>query len=141
VARSSLWCLWCVRRVGLTQLPCCSYADLWILASYEAISFMGGPDIEMTFGRTDAPCGKCCPPEHMLPDGHHHPGNYDAPGKVRETTHTHNFGICRLLCTLSPPLLPSLGYGRWHHGQCKTPCALDSAHGMSTLQWVATGCL
>jgi len=69
------------------QFPAISYADLWILASYEAIEFMGGPHIEMKFGRTDATDEAACPPEHMLPDGFHHPGaetgptSYDAPGQ------------------------------------------------------------
>ena len=55
------------------KFPSISYADLWILASYEAIEYMGGPAIQMAFGRTDAASSSACPPEHMLPDGEHHP--------------------------------------------------------------------
>jgi catalase (peroxidase I) len=66
------------------QFPAMSYADLWILASYAAIEFMGGPDIPFTAGRKDATDDSACPPEHMLPDGHFHKGSgdddYDHPG-------------------------------------------------------------
>eukprot|EP01043_Picozoa_sp_COSAG02_P011471 COSAG02_NODE_422_length_22587_cov_10.209089_15_plen_278_part_00 len=66
------------------QYPAMSYADLWILASYAAIEFMGGPTIPFTAGRKDATDDSACPPEHMLPDGHFHQGkgddDYDHPG-------------------------------------------------------------
>ena len=67
------------------QFPAMSYADLWVLASYAAIEFMGGPSIPFTGGRKDATQESACPPEHMLPDGHFHKGtgddDYDHPGK------------------------------------------------------------
>lgn len=68
------------------KFPAISYADLWILASYAAIEHMGGPVIPFTGGRTDAADESACPPEHMLPDGFHHPvqtpgpDDYDHPG-------------------------------------------------------------
>lgn len=48
--------------------PGISYADLWVLASYVAIEEMGGPKIDFTPGRKDAPSETSCPPNGRLPD-------------------------------------------------------------------------
>jgi cytochrome c peroxidase len=97
------------------QFPAISYADLWILASYEAIEFMGGPHIEMKFGRTDATDEAACPPEHMLPDGFHHPGaetgptSYDAPGQETADYVRWVFNKVTRSCACVPAGLPGPG--------------------------------
>jgi len=48
--------------------PGISYADLWVLAAYEAIEAMSGPHIDFRAGRTDKPDGRSCPPDGRLPD-------------------------------------------------------------------------
>ena len=47
-----------------------SYSDLWILAGYEAVEALGGPHIEMAWGRVDATADQApeiCPPEERFP--------------------------------------------------------------------------
>lgn len=48
--------------------PEISNADLWTLAGCAAIEFMGGPQIDFNFGRTDATSGAACPAIGRLPD-------------------------------------------------------------------------
>jgi len=48
--------------------PELSKADIWTTAGYAAVEFTGGPRIEPTFGRMDAPNGTYCPPNGRLPD-------------------------------------------------------------------------
>eukprot|EP00756_Hemistasia_phaeocysticola_P064480 Hpha_TRINITY_DN7829_c1_g1::TRINITY_DN7829_c1_g1_i1::g.185711::m.185711/K00428/E1.11.1.5; cytochrome c peroxidase len=49
--------------------PHASHADIWILAGYTAVEFMGGPHIEFTPGRSDFEEGKFEPtPEARLPE-------------------------------------------------------------------------
>lgn len=48
--------------------PEITYADLWVLASYVALEFMGLPKIPFTPGRVDAADEKECPPHGRLPD-------------------------------------------------------------------------
>ncbi|KAG5493775.1 hypothetical protein JKF63_01607 [Porcisia hertigi] len=45
-----------------------SYADLWVLAAYVAIEYMGGPAIPYKWGRVDAKDGSVCGPDGRLPD-------------------------------------------------------------------------
>ncbi|KAK7196626.1 ascorbate peroxidase [Novymonas esmeraldas] len=51
------------------KYPQISYADLWVLASYVAIEYMGGPAIPYSWGRVDAKDGAACGPDGRLPDG------------------------------------------------------------------------
>ena len=48
--------------------PELSHADIWTLAGSCAIEFTGGPQIDHSFGRKDAPSGHCCPVVGRLPD-------------------------------------------------------------------------
>lgn len=50
------------------KFPEISYADLYIFAGNVAIEEMAGPHINFHSGRTDASCGKCCPPDGRLPN-------------------------------------------------------------------------
>jgi len=46
-----------------TLNPELSYADLWVLAGYEAVEMLGGPRITFRAGRIDATAGGAnCPP-------------------------------------------------------------------------------
>ncbi|KAL7696489.1 ascorbate-dependent peroxidase [Lotmaria passim] len=51
------------------KYPQISYADLWVLAAYVAIEYMGGPQIPFCWGRVDAKDGSVCGPDGRLPDG------------------------------------------------------------------------
>nr|3RIV_A Chain A, Ascorbate peroxidase [Leishmania major strain Friedlin]3RIV_B Chain B, Ascorbate peroxidase [Leishmania major strain Friedlin] len=51
------------------KYPQISYADLWVLAAYVAIEYMGGPTIPFCWGRVDAKDGSVCGPDGRLPDG------------------------------------------------------------------------
>lgn len=51
------------------KYPQISYADLWVLAAYVAIEYMGGPAIPFNWGRVDAKDGSVCGPDGRLPDG------------------------------------------------------------------------
>jgi len=51
-----------------SKFPDISYADLYQLASVEAIKYAGGPDIPFRLGRSDAPAPKECTPDGRLPD-------------------------------------------------------------------------
>lgn len=51
------------------KYPEISYADLWVLAAYVAIEYMGGPQIPFSWGRVDAKDGSACGPDGRLPDG------------------------------------------------------------------------
>ncbi len=48
--------------------PELSTADLWIAAGSWAVELTGGPQIPLSFGRTDAADGSSCPPNGRLPD-------------------------------------------------------------------------
>merc|ERR1719445_70047 len=51
------------------KFPDCSYADLWVYAGLVAIEEMGGPKIEMRWGRKDEKSySKKIPPNGRLPD-------------------------------------------------------------------------
>eukprot|EP00977_Amphora_coffeiformis_P009183 scaffold2093_cov161-Amphora_coffeaeformis.AAC.13 len=50
-------------------VPSISYADLFQMASAEAIMLAGGPKIDMKYGRIDAESPEQCSPEGNLPDG------------------------------------------------------------------------
>merc|ERR1719433_1005221 len=51
------------------KFPDCSYADLWIYAGLVALEEMGGPHIEMRWGRKDEKSySKKIPPNGRLPD-------------------------------------------------------------------------
>ncbi|CAD2216981.1 ascorbate-dependent peroxidase [Angomonas deanei] len=50
------------------KYPEISYADLWVLAAYVAIEYMGGPAIPFSWGRQDAKDGSVCGPDGRLPD-------------------------------------------------------------------------
>ena len=55
----------------LTDHPEVGYSDLWVLAGYEAVEALGGPHIEMAWGRVDATADQApeiCPPAERLPD-------------------------------------------------------------------------
>lgn len=55
----------------LAEHPDISVSDLWILAGYEAVEALGGPRIEMAWGRIDATADQApeiCPPAERLPD-------------------------------------------------------------------------
>lgn len=45
-----------------------SIADIWALAGASAIEFLGGPEIDVKLGRTDATSGAACPVVGRLPD-------------------------------------------------------------------------
>eukprot|EP00667_Euglena_gracilis_P009043 EG_transcript_9176 len=51
----------------LAQFPNVSHGDLWVLASYTAVEYMGGPHIAFQPGRVDALDGAACPPDGRLP--------------------------------------------------------------------------
>jgi len=48
--------------------PELSTADIWCASGCAALEFLGGPKIQPTFGRLDAPSGVYCPPNGRLPD-------------------------------------------------------------------------
>jgi catalase (peroxidase I) len=48
------------------KFPDLSYADLWTMASTEALKLMGGPDIPFNYGRGDAPDNSKCPANGRL---------------------------------------------------------------------------
>ena len=48
--------------------PDLSTADLWALAGSAAVEFMGGPRVDVRFGRGDASDGGACPANGRLPD-------------------------------------------------------------------------
>jgi len=50
------------------KYPTISYADLWVLAAYTAIEYMGGQAIPFRWGREDAKNGSVCGPDGRLPD-------------------------------------------------------------------------
>eukprot|EP00796_Vickermania_ingenoplastis_P006304 gene6304-4537_t len=50
--------------------PAISYPDLWVLGSYVAIEWMGGPKIQFRWGRKEATSGAECGPDGRLPDAH-----------------------------------------------------------------------
>ena len=55
----------------LAEHPELSVSDLWILAGYESVEALGGPRIEMSWGRIDATADQApeiCPPSERLPD-------------------------------------------------------------------------
>lgn len=57
--------------------PEVSYADIFQMASAEAIMLAGGPKIDMKYGRVDADSPNMCTPEGNLPDGNAGPnGKY-----------------------------------------------------------------
>ncbi|KAL3138499.1 putative L-ascorbate peroxidase 7, chloroplastic [Trebouxia sp. C0010 RCD-2024] len=58
-----------------------SYADLFQMASAQAIELAGGPHIPLRYGRTDAATEEECAPEGRLPDGEGpFPGGVTEPG-------------------------------------------------------------
>ena len=51
--------------------PSISISDVWVLAGYEAVEALGGPRIEMAWGRVDATADQApeiCPPAERFPD-------------------------------------------------------------------------
>lgn len=48
--------------------PAISRPDLWVLGSYVAVEWMGGPAIPFRWGRTEATSGTQCGPDGRLPD-------------------------------------------------------------------------
>jgi hypothetical protein len=71
------------------EYPDLSYSDLWILAGYEAVEALGGPHIEMAWGRVDATADQApeiCPPEERFP------GWDDSSTTVREKFGRLGFG-------------------------------------------------
>jgi len=71
------------------KYPMISYADIMQMASAEAIELMGGPHINMRYGRIDA---DECPPEGNLPAGNSpFPGGVDAKQHLRDVFHRMGF--------------------------------------------------
>ena len=69
--------------------PEISVSDLWILAGYESVEALGGPHIEMAWGRVDATADQApeiCPPSERLPDWD------DSTGTIREKFGRMGFG-------------------------------------------------
>lgn len=50
------------------KFPDVSVADTWTFAGAEAVRLCGGPEIEHSFGRSDAASDDACPPNGRLPD-------------------------------------------------------------------------
>jgi catalase (peroxidase I) len=50
------------------KFPAVSVADLWTVAGSQAIKLLGGPDVPVSYGRTDATDPASCPPNGRLPD-------------------------------------------------------------------------
>eukprot|EP00755_Sulcionema_specki_P035343 Sspe_Gene.104692::Locus_81652_Transcript_1_1_Confidence_1.000_Length_695::g.104692::m.104692/K00428/E1.11.1.5; cytochrome c peroxidase len=66
--------------------PGLTFSDLWVLAAYEAVEYMGGPHIDFTPGREDTPREQVtCPPEARLP------GWEDSASAMR--AHFHRMGL------------------------------------------------
>lgn len=66
--------------------PAVSYADLFQMASAQAIALAGGPIIDMKYGRLDATDPNQCSPEGNLPAGGPGPdGIYGGPGGTAPT--------------------------------------------------------
>lgn len=74
-----------------------SFADLFQLASVRAIALAGGPDIQLKYGRMDAPQKEFCSPEGNLPDGNPDAktGKYGGPGGTASTEDTTAAGHLR----------------------------------------------
>ena len=62
-----------------------SIADIWVIAGAAAIEFLGGPEIVVKLGRTDAKSGAACPVLGRLPDA-----NLGAP-HLRDVFHRMGF--------------------------------------------------
>jgi catalase (peroxidase I) len=50
------------------KFPGLSLADLWTVAGSQAVKLLGGPDVPVSYGRTDAADNTTCPPNGRLPD-------------------------------------------------------------------------
>ena len=50
------------------RFPSMSYADLWVVAGCQAIQLMGGPKVDVKYGRTDDADQTTCPMNGRLPD-------------------------------------------------------------------------
>jgi Peroxidase len=50
------------------KFPGLSLADLWTVAGSQAVKLLGGPDVPVRYGRTDATDNATCPPNGRLPD-------------------------------------------------------------------------
>jgi len=98
------------------KFPGITYADLWILGSYTAIEYMGGPAIPFRAGRTDAPSGDHCPPEGRLPDGQAGPDDPECAesidatsAHVRKVFNAYGFNDKQMVCLIGAHAL-----GRCH---------------------------